>query len=139
MQLDTDKVLYKNAVYKTGTISTESLMNPDDEFKDQYLYEKRRSEQYEMEEIKGVTYELLKVHGFAQGKKGEGAARVIYENPHGFNSRITRNENLEKAEEIIDELEADVVAYSEHRLNCKHKDNRNGFSQMFRGGEAEIQ
>ena len=35
-------------------------------------------------------------------------------------------------------MEADVVAYSEHRLNCKHKDNRNGFSQMFRNGEAEI-
>ena len=32
----------------------------------------------------------------------------------------------------------DVVAYSEPRLNCKHKDNRNGLSQMFRGREAEI-
>ena len=31
-----------------------------------------------------------------------------------------------------------VVAYSEHRLNYKHKDNRNGFSQIIRGGEAEI-
>ena len=41
---------------------------------------------------------------------------------------------IEKAKEIIDELEADVVAYSEHRLNYKHKHNRNRFSQMFRGG-----
>ena len=48
--------------------------------------------------------------------------RVIYENPNGFNSRINRNEKLEKAKEIIDELEVDVVAYSEHRLNFKHKD-----------------
>ena len=78
------------------------------------------------------------MHGIAPGKKGEDATRVIYENPNGFNSRITRNEKLEKAKEIIDELEADVVSYSEHGLNCNHKDNRNGFSQMFRGGEAEI-
>ena len=35
-------------------------------------------------------------------------------------------------------MEADVVAYSEHRLKCNYKDNRNGFLQMFRGVEAEI-
>ena len=35
-------------------------------------------------------------------------------------------------------MEADVVAYSEHRLNCKHKDNSNEFLLIFRGGEAEI-
>ena len=64
--------------------------------------------------------------------------RVIHEKTNGFNSRISRNEKLENAKEIIDELEADVVAYSEHRLNCKNKDNINGFSQIFRGGEAEI-
>ena len=59
-------------------------------------------------------------------------------NPNGFNSQINRNGKLEKTKEIIDELEADVVAYSEHRLNFKHKDNIDGFSQMFRVGEAEI-
>ena len=64
--------------------------------------------------------------------------RGIYKNPNGFNSQINRNEKLEKAKEIIDELEADVVAYIEHRLNCKHKDNINLFLHMFRGGEAEI-
>ena len=70
---------------------------------------------------------------YHSGKKGEGATRVIYENPTRFNSRINRNEKIDKAREIIDELEADVVAYSEHRLS-----NRNGFSQMFRGREVEI-
>ena len=69
-----------------------------------------------MAEIKGVIDEVLKVHGIVPGKKGEGATRVIYENPNGFNSRITQNEKLENAKEIIDDLEADVVAYSEHRL-----------------------
>ena len=45
---------------------------------------------------------------------------------------------MEKSKEIIDDLEADVVANSEHRLNCNHKDKINGFSQIFRGVEAEI-
>ena len=64
--------------------------------------------------------------------------RGIYENPNGFNSRINHNEKLEKAKEIFDDLEVDVVAYSEHRLNCNQNDNINVFLHMFRGGEAEI-
>ena len=88
-----------------------------------------------MEEIKGVTDELLEVHGVAPRNKGEGVTRVIYENPNGFNPQITCNEKLEKSKEIIDELEANILAYSEHRLNCTHKDNRNGFLHMFRGRE----
>ena len=61
-----------------------------------------------------------------------------YEDPNGFNSRIGNNEKLDKAKEIIDELEADIVAYSETRLNGRHKDNNNGFTQMFKGGEVEV-
>ena len=91
-----------------------------------------------MEEIKGITGEVLKVHGIAPGKKGQSVNIMIYEKPNGFNSRINRNEKLEKSEEIIDELESDVVAYRELRINSKHKDNRNGFSHIFRGGEADI-
>ena len=85
-----------------------------------------------MEKSKGLTDEVLKVHGISPRKKEEGVTRVIYENPNGINSRITRNEKLENAKEIIDVLEADVVAHSEHRLNCKDKDKINRFSQMFR-------
>ena len=51
---------------------------------------------------------------------------------------LSGNEKLDKARDIIDELEADVVAYNEHKLNMRHKENKNGFSQMFRGGEADI-
>ena len=125
VQLDMDEVLYNDAIDETGTVSTVSLINPDAECKEQYLYEKRRAEQYGMKEIKWVTDEVLKVHGVAPGKKGEGVTRVIYENPNGFNSWITCNEKLEKAQKNIDELEAGVVEYSEHRLNYKSKDNRN--------------
>ena len=45
---------------------------------------------------------------------------------------------MEKAKEVIDELEADMVCYNEHRVNTKHKENHNGFNQLFRGEEAEI-
>ena len=45
---------------------------------------------------------------------------------------------MEKAKEIIDDLEADAVMINEHRMNFSHKDNRNGLSQMFNRGECEI-
>ena len=35
-------------------------------------------------------------------------------------------------------MEADVVVYSEHRLNCMHKNDKNGFLHMFKGREAKI-
>ena len=40
MWLDTDEVMYNDAVDETGTVSTASLINPDAEGKEQYLYEK---------------------------------------------------------------------------------------------------
>jgi exonuclease III len=89
-------------------------------------------------EAAGVSDELLRVHGLVPGSKQEGIVRLIYENLNGLNSRMADNEKLEKAREIIDDLEADIVCYNEHRLNLRHKQNRNGFSQLFRGGEAEI-
>jgi hypothetical protein len=92
----------------------------------------------EEETIRGVSDELLTVQGVAPGATLEGMTRLLYENPDGFNSRIGGNEKLDKAKELIDDLDADVVAFSEHKLNLQHKDNRNGFSQMFKGGEAEI-
>ena len=49
------------------------------------------------------------------------------ENINGVSTNISDNEKLDKAKEIIDELEADLVLHTEHKVNCKHKDNRNGF------------
>ena len=91
-----------------------------------------------MREYRGVSHEVLQVHGVAPGKKPDGCSRLLMENPNGFNTCMKDNEKLEKAKEIIDELEADVVAYSEHRINCRHKLNKNGMAQMFKGGEAEL-
>ena len=53
---------------------------------------------------------------------------MIYENLNGLNNRIGGNKKLNKAKEIINDLEVDVVAYNEHRMNLPHKQNRNGLS-----------
>ncbi len=42
-------------------------------------------------------------------------------------------------QEIHNELEVDIAAYSEHQLNMKNKKNCNGFNQLFKGGEAAVQ
>ena len=64
----------------------------------------------EKDEIRGVDDYLLQVHGLAPGREGEGVTRVLYENRNGLNNRLSRNEKLDKARQIYDNLEADVVA-----------------------------
>ena len=66
------------------------------------------------------------MHGIVSGPTPEGATRLIYDNPDDSNTRTSGNEKLEKAKELIDKLEADVVAYLEHRINSAHNDNVNG-------------
>ena len=56
-----------------------------------------------------IAKELLRVHGISPGKKPEGVKRIIYENANSLNTRISGNEKVEKAKEVIDKLEADVV------------------------------
>ena len=46
-------------------------------------------------------------------------------------------QNWKKVKEIIDELEADILAYNEHKLNLKYRDNTNGFSQLFNEGKDD--
>ena len=92
----------------------------------------------EREEVAGIAEELLEVHGVAPNKKAEGVTRLMYENVDGMLNRISNNDKLDKAKEVIDELGVDVVAYNEHKMRMGHKDNRNSMSQMFNGREAEI-
>jgi exonuclease III len=75
----------------------------------------------------------------APGSKPEGVIHLIYENVNGLNNRLSGNEKVEKAKEIQDELEVDIVAYKEHRLNMQDRRNVNGFNQLFKGGEAAVQ
>ena len=50
---------------------------------------------------------------------------------------MSGNKKPERAKEIIDELEAFIAAYNEYKLNLKHRDDMNGFSQLFQGGKAD--
>jgi hypothetical protein len=69
----------------------------------------------------GVPEEVLQVHGITPGSKPDGVIRLIYKNVNGINNRLCNNEKVEKAKEIIDDLEADIVAYNEHHLNMQDK------------------
>ncbi len=63
----------------------------------------------------------------------------MYENLNGLQSTLSsKNEKLEKVPRVIDDLQADIVWYNEHRQNLQLKSNRNGFRQMFDGGEMEL-
>ena len=55
-----------------------------------------------------------------------------------MSNSIGGNTKLDKAKELVGNLEANVVAYNEHKINFSHKLNRNGMSQMFNGGECEV-
>ncbi len=82
---------------------------------------------------------LLEVHGVPPGRTGEGVTQLIYENLNGLQSTLlSKNEKLEKARRVIDDLQADVVCYNEHQQNLRHNANQNGFRQMFNGGETDL-
>jgi len=144
IQMDPDEALFEEALDETGTVSTAAFTDTDDSDSDAEStgrtaeYNTLTTEQQEARDIQGVSDELLRVHGIAPGKKADGVTRAIYENLNGLHTKINDNDKLTKAKELIDELEADIVAYNEHRINSSHKLNKNGLSQLFRGGEAEI-
>jgi hypothetical protein len=98
-------------------------------------------EQKEISELNSIDVpeEVLQVHGYAPTTKAEGTARLIYKNVNGFCNWLTGNEKVERAQELHDELEMDIAAYCEHRLNMHHKKNCNGFNTLFKGGEATFQ
>ena len=85
----------------------------------------------ELLEASGVNDDLLQVHGVAPGTKGEGVIRLVYKNLNGLSSRMGGNKKLEKAKELINDLEADIVCYNVNRMNLMHKDNKHGFLQFF--------
>jgi hypothetical protein len=96
-------------------------------------------EEHLKKEIRGVSEYLLEVQGSAPGRKGEGVTRLIYENSNWLQSTLlNKNNKLEKARRVIDDLRANIVCYNKHRQNLRHESNQNGFRQMFNGGETEL-
>ena len=122
-----DERLMDEAIDETGTVPCSSV--GDD------VESRVKVEEQLRKEVREVSDYLLEVHGVPPGRKGEGITRLIYENLNGLQSTLSnKNEKLEKARRVIDDLQADVVCYNEHRQNLRHKANRNGFLQMFNGG-----
>jgi hypothetical protein len=82
---------------------------------------------------------VLQVHRTPPSSKGEGIVRLVYENFNELSNKLSDNEKVKKAKEIHDELEVDIAAYNEHRLNMQHRGNVNGFNQIFKRREVAIQ
>ncbi len=131
-----DNNLVSWALDKTGTIDASFLCNNNQNSEQIAL-----SEQHERNRVTelGVPEEVLRTHGVAPTSKAEGVVWLIYENANGINNKWSNNDKVEKAKGIVDELEADIVAYNEHQLNMQDQQNVNGFNQLFKGGEAANQ
>ena len=122
-----DERLMDEAINETGTVPR--FQTGEEEVNRINVEEQLRKE------IREVSEYLLEVHGMPPGRKGEGSTCLIYENLNGLQSSLSnKNEKLEKARRVIDNLQANVVCYNEHRQNLQHKANRNGFRQMFNAG-----
>ncbi len=105
------------AIDEMGTVAAPSVEDASEQC--------RTAEQEVSTEIRGVLEYLLDVHGLPPGQKGEGVTRVIYKNLNGLQSALSKNEKLDKAWQVINDLQADVVCYNEHCQNLKHKTNQN--------------
>jgi hypothetical protein len=120
-----DKRLLDEAIHETGTApcanvggDIASCVNVEDQL---------------IKEVREVSDYLLEVHGVPPDWNGEGITRLIYENLNRLQSTLLiKNEKLEKARRVIDELQADILCYNEPRQNLQHRLNRNGFRQMFK-------
>ena len=115
------------ALDEAGTINTSFLCNNNKNNKQLAL-----TEQQERNRVLnlGVPEEVLRIHGAAPASKPEGVIRLIYENMNGISNKMSNNEKVEKAKRLHNDLEVDIAAYNEHRLNMRHKDNVNGFNQL---------
>ena len=101
-QADQDEVLFNEAVDKTGTVSTVGLADSENSEDDETVTGTTAvmATYLENEGIQGVSDDLLNVHAIVPGVKPEGVTRLIYENPDGINTRISRNEKSEKNKRI---------------------------------------
>ena len=114
-----DEVLYQEALVETGTIPIDSLTESDNDL----ITLRGKTVEWKEEGTVDISKELLRVHVIAPGKKPERVTRIIYENANSFNTIISGNKTAEKAKEVIEELEVDVVCYNEHIVNMRNKEN----------------
>ncbi len=110
------------ALDETGTVDTSLLCNNHENNEQLVIVE-----QQEGNRVTGIGFpeEVMQIHGAAPASKPKGVIRLVYKNVNGISNRLSGNEKVEKAKEIHDEREVDIVAYNEHRLNMKDQRNIN--------------
>ena len=81
--------------------------------------------------LEAVGEGLLQTHGTAPNSKQAGIFRMMCENANGFSNRVNGNQKIAKALDIKEDLDIDCLLYCEHRLNLRHRSNKNNFKQMF--------
>jgi hypothetical protein len=133
-QVDDNLVTW--ALDKTGTVDT-SLFCSNHENNERLALVEQQEGNWIMGI--GVPEEVVRIHGVAPASKPEGVIQLIYKTVSGISNKLSNNEKVEKAKEIHNELEVDIVAYNKHRLNMQDQQNVNGFNQLFKGGKATIQ
>ncbi len=119
-----DDVRRLSTIDETGTLDLSGLN----------IYNENDALQQEMKEMNDIPVpeEVLQIHGFAPPKKADGTVRLIYENVDGINTRLCDNEKVERMKELHDDLEVDVAAYCEHKINYKHRRNINVVTEIFK-------
>jgi hypothetical protein len=81
--------------------------------------------------LEAVEDRLLQTHGIAPNTKQQGIFRIMGEKCNGFSNFIGGNDKIAKALDIKDNLDIDCLMYCKHRLNFRHKDNKNDLKMMF--------
>jgi hypothetical protein len=81
-----------NEIDETGTVATDGLT--DDDSVGTTTTTQTEAEREELDILSLLSDELLRIHGVMPGFKQEGTVRLMYENPNGFNSKISENEKL---------------------------------------------
>lgn len=71
-------------------------------------------EMKELEELRGTKDYLLEVHGQAPEQTAEEIYQLINKKVKGPRTVHTGNEKLDKARQVIDDLEADLVTFNEN-------------------------
>ena len=91
---DQDKILYDEAMDKTGTIDTAELSDFDADALGEQYQKILTATTLELKEIMEIADEILEVCGVAPGRNAEGVTRLVYENSDGLNNRIGGNKKL---------------------------------------------
>ena len=80
------------------------------------------SETDKVQQLLSEKADFLKVLGTAPGSKSEGVSRILLENLNSLPAKLHNNSKLDKLKHVLNNMEADIFGFNEHRNNLKHKD-----------------